>query len=174
MNQHHYEPCDHPGYPCTAARCTCVQRGNFCEKFCICDSKCHHRFPGCNCKTDCGTKCKPNPIFSISNFILACPCFAAQRECDPDICFSCKSYMPMTEVRNGNCRNVSLQQGFKKHLLAAPSDVAGWGCFLKVLPHQNDPSKPLLGYCRKRRLDFRVLWRNHHPIRRRSTRKALR
>jgi len=66
------------------------------------------------------------------NVYPACPCYAAQRECDPDICISCKSWMPMTEVRNGNCRNVSLQQGFKKHLLAAPSDVAGWGCYLKV------------------------------------------
>lgn len=124
VNQHHYEPCDHPGFPCTAARCTCVQRGNFCEKFCICDSRCHHRFPGCNCKQDCGTK--------------ACPCYAAQRECDPDICISCKSWMPMTEVRNGNCRNVSLQQGFKKHLLAAPSDVAGWGCYLKETAEKGD------------------------------------
>merc|ERR1712037_874878 len=83
-----------------------------------------HRFPGCNCKQDCATK--------------ACPCYAAQRECDPDICISCKSWMPMSEVRNGNCRNVSLQQGFKKHLLAAPSDVAGWGCYLKETAEKGD------------------------------------
>ena len=56
--------------------CTCASAGNFCEKWCGCGGSCGNSFAGCSCKQGaCNTR--------------ACPCFAAGRECDPDICKRC-------------------------------------------------------------------------------------
>ena len=58
------------------ADCSCSAVGNFCEKWCSCGGKCDNAFKGCSCKQGaCNTR--------------ACPCFAANRECDPDICKRC-------------------------------------------------------------------------------------
>lgn len=56
--------------------CACSRDGNFCEKWCGCLGRCGNAFAGCTCKQGaCRTR--------------ACPCFAAQRECDPDLCKRC-------------------------------------------------------------------------------------
>lgn len=74
---HSYQACGHLG-PCTNdnKNCICVVYGNFCDKYCCCDRQCRRKFQGCNCQRgQCKTK--------------ACPCWAAGRACDPDLCGTC-------------------------------------------------------------------------------------
>ena len=120
-----YAPCD-----CKDAcgpDCTCVSSNNWCEKFCQCGVGCRNRYSGCNCSAGCDTK--------------SCPCFIANHECDPDICrcdCGCDGDKQATELHQlkrlkytGRCTNVALQQGQGKRLLMGPSDVAGWGLFVR-------------------------------------------
>nr|XP_034184104.1 histone-lysine N-methyltransferase E(z) isoform X6 [Osmia lignaria] len=118
---HNFAPCDHPGRQCDNS-CPCIQAQNFCEKFCQCSSECQNRFPGCRCKAQCNTK--------------QCPCYLAVRECDPDLCQTCGA--DQFHITKISCRNVSVQRGLHKHLLMAPSDVAGWGIFLKESAAKNE------------------------------------
>ncbi|KAK9281807.1 hypothetical protein L1049_004713 [Liquidambar formosana] len=57
-------------------QCPCLHNGTCCEKYCGCSKSCKNRFRGCHCaKSQCRSR--------------QCPCFAAGRECDPDVCRNC-------------------------------------------------------------------------------------
>eukprot|EP00042_Codosiga_hollandica_P037702 m.300146 g.300146 ORF g.300146 m.300146 type:complete len:263 (-) comp55207_c0_seq13:82-870(-) len=116
-----YAPCDHPGQPCDED-CTCFDSENHCTKFCQCDPSCSNRFSGCQCRATCSMR--------------QCPCYAAQRECDPDLCKPCGAGDFSTSVPQ--CHNTGIQRRNHKHLLLAPSDVAGWGIFIKDAAQKND------------------------------------
>lgn len=129
--RHTFYPCDHDSSEPCNANCYCVRSGNFCEKFCCCSSrKCDNRFPGCRCRSSCTTK--------------QCPCYAAGRECDPDLCTSCgaddfrRLNNEMKTCSSSSCHNVAIQRSLHKPLLLAESDVAGWGIFTQVNIQKNE------------------------------------
>ncbi|CAJ1969826.1 unnamed protein product [Sphenostylis stenocarpa] len=111
--------------------CTCVNGGTCCEKYCGCSKSCKNRFRGCHCaKSQCRSR--------------QCPCFAAGRECDPDVCRNCwvscgdGSLGEPTRRGEGQCGNMRLLLRQQQRILLAKSDVAGWGAFLKNPVNKND------------------------------------
>lgn len=55
------------------SQCPCARALTPCEKYCACPRNCHLK-EGLGCK--CTSKCVRG----------SCPCVAAGRECDPDLC----------------------------------------------------------------------------------------
>ncbi|KAI4327430.1 hypothetical protein L6164_019893 [Bauhinia variegata] len=118
-----YNPCG-----CQSAcgkQCACLQNGTCCEKYCGCPKTCKNRFRGCHCaKSQCRSR--------------QCPCFAADRECDPDVCRNCwvscgdgSLGIPSQRGDNYECRNMKLLLKQQQRVLLGKSDVSGWGAFLK-------------------------------------------
>ncbi|KAJ0464666.1 putative [histone H3]-lysine(4) N-trimethyltransferase chromatin remodeling SET family [Helianthus annuus] len=105
--------------------CSCLASGTCCEKFCGCPKTCKNRFRGCHCaKSQCRSR--------------QCPCFAANRECDPDLCqhcwISCGDGTLGSPGKKGNsyeCQNVKLLLKQKQRILLGRSEVSGWGAFSK-------------------------------------------
>ncbi|KAK7284577.1 hypothetical protein RJT34_19325 [Clitoria ternatea] len=125
----HYTPCGCQGM--CGKQCPCLLNGTCCEKFCGCSKACKNRFRGCHCvKSQCKSR--------------LCPCFAANRECDPDVCrncwVSCGDGSLGEPPRRGVCQcgNMMLLFGRKHRILLARSDVAGWGAFSKNPVTKND------------------------------------
>ncbi|KAK8654392.1 hypothetical protein V6N13_128361 [Hibiscus sabdariffa] len=111
--------------------CSCLQNGTCCEKYCGCSKSCKNRFRGCHCaKSQCRSR--------------QCPCFAAGRECDPDVCRNCwvscggDSLGEPPKLGDGQCGNMRLLLRQQQRILLAKSDVAGWGAFLKNSVNKND------------------------------------
>ncbi|KAL4202763.1 hypothetical protein AMTRI_Chr02g222780 [Amborella trichopoda] len=106
-------------------QCSCLQHGTCCEKYCGCPKTCKNRFRGCHCsKSQCRSR--------------QCPCFAADRECDPDVCRNCWAGCgdgtmggPSQRGDNYECRNMKLLLKQQQRVLLGRSDVSGWGAFLK-------------------------------------------
>ncbi|XP_022898110.1 histone-lysine N-methyltransferase EZA1-like isoform X3 [Olea europaea var. sylvestris] len=111
--------------------CPCQQNGTCCEKYCGCSKSCKNRFRGCHCaKSQCRSR--------------QCPCYAAGRECDPDVCRNCwvscgdGSLGEPARRGEGQCGNMRLLLRQQQRILLAKSDVAGWGAFLKSSVCKND------------------------------------
>ncbi|BFG43431.1 hypothetical protein CerSpe_297050 [Prunus speciosa] len=111
--------------------CPCQHSGTCCEKYCGCSKSCKNRFRGCHCaKSQCRSR--------------QCPCFAAGRECDPDVCRNCwvscgdGSLGEPPRQGDGQCGNMRLLLRQQQRILLAKSDVAGWGAFLKNPVNKND------------------------------------
>ena len=130
-----YLPCDHIE-PCSEETCSCAQNAFFCTKYCVwgCHSK--YFFQGCRCKRgECQQK--------------SCPCFAAGKECDPDLCSECGACVdePNKPATTQRCRNDNI--GMRRHcqLLVAPSRVkeAGWGVYNKTALKKDDLVHEYLG-----------------------------
>ncbi|KAL6530151.1 hypothetical protein OROMI_028796 [Orobanche minor] len=118
-----YSPCG-----CQSAcgkTCPCLVNGTGCEKYCGCPKSCKNRFRGCHCaKSQCRSR--------------QCPCFAADRECDPDVCRNCwiscgdgTLGVPSQRGDNYECRNMKLLLKQQQKVLLGRSDISGWGAFLK-------------------------------------------
>ncbi|XP_059625584.1 histone-lysine N-methyltransferase EZA1 isoform X2 [Cornus florida] len=112
-------------------QCPCLHNGTCCEKYCGCSKSCKNRFRGCHCaKSQCRSR--------------QCPCFAAGRECDPDVCRNCwvscgdGSFGEPPRQGDGQCGNMRLLLRQQQRILLAKSDVAGWGAFLKNPVNKND------------------------------------
>ncbi|CAM6040754.1 unnamed protein product [Sphagnum compactum] len=106
-------------------QCPCLLNGTCCEKYCGCSKSCKNRFRGCHCaKSQCCSR--------------QCPCFAAGRECDPDVCRNCWVGCgdgtlggPPPRGDSYDCRNMKVMLKQQQRVLLGRSDVAGWGAFLK-------------------------------------------
>ncbi|XP_071726641.1 histone-lysine N-methyltransferase EZA1 isoform X1 [Rutidosis leptorrhynchoides] len=111
--------------------CPCLDNATCCEKYCGCSKSCKNRFRGCHCaKSQCRSR--------------QCPCFAAGRECDPDVCRNCwvscgdGSLGEPQRRGEGHCGNMRLLLRQQQRILLAKSNVAGWGAFLKNSVNKND------------------------------------
>ena len=130
-----FEPCDHPE-PCSEETCSCAQNAHFCTKHCIWGKDSRYYFMGCRCKRgDCRGK--------------SCPCFAAGKECDPDLCSECGACTddPTKPATKQRCRNDNI--GMRRHiqLAVAASHVkeAGWGLYNKTALKKGDFVHEYLG-----------------------------
>ncbi|KAL3315095.1 Histone-lysine N-methyltransferase ezh1 [Cichlidogyrus casuarinus] len=160
FSAHQFHPCDHPGKKCDD-ECSCRMTNSFCEKFCQCGVDCPNRFVGCKCRGQCNTKscpcylavreCDPDICVHCGAGINATaaakillkthkPTITAESRTPV---FSGKVPFPgpsegSIPVSGGGCKNVAIQRGWRKHLLLAPSDVAGWGIFIKNGAEKNE------------------------------------
>lgn len=124
-----FTPCGCVG-PCRDT-CACLGNDNFCEKFCGCDpARCGNRFPGCHCKCGMvpGKRCSSRQ----------CPCMAAGRECDPDLCGMCAPTLGQTHAPGAHCNNFRLRLSQKRRVLMGLSGVQGWGAFIAGAASKDD------------------------------------
>uniref|UniRef100_A0A1D5PTZ6 [histone H3]-lysine(27) N-trimethyltransferase n=1 Tax=Gallus gallus TaxID=9031 RepID=A0A1D5PTZ6_CHICK len=157
---YNYQPCDHPEHPCDSS-CPCIMTQNFCEKFCQCNPDCQNRFPGCRCKTQCNTKqCPCYLAVRECDPDLCLTCGASEHwDCKVVSCKNCSIQRGLKKWGTGwiltsrlllciicPCGIGTLKTAActawlllgTAHLLLAPSDVAGWGTFIKESVQKNE------------------------------------
>lgn len=108
-------PCDHDE-PCNQSNCSCIKNAFFCTKHCGWGNMSTNFFRGCACKAG---QCR------LSN----CACYAANRECDPDLC-KCGACTDSPNAPAGDgqrCRNDSISMKRGARLLVGSSSVEGAG-----------------------------------------------
>lgn len=154
-----FVPCNHKG-PCNLKNgCICVKNNINCESLCGCRtgrfsvgtegtvwtyrqgrsgglSRCENRHGGCLCHLGKAKKCTHN----------SCPCFAANRACDPDVCHNCQAdVLPESlSISERRCGNTDLIAGRHKKVFVGRSKVHGYGLFAG----QNFEKGELIGpYC---------------------------
>lgn len=127
---HEFEACDHDG-PCAAnTNCCCFLNQTYCEKYCGCAASCERRFKGCRCRRG---GCQS----------AVCPCIAAGRECDPDLCTTCGADDhtdpdASLDVPRASCCNASLKKYQNKRVSVGRSSIHGWGAFLRTSAEKNE------------------------------------
>lgn len=123
-----FDQCNHTE-PCSFETCSCVQNAFFCTKHCTWGEKSRNFFRGCSCKAG---QCRT----------MSCTCFAAKRECDPDLCLMCGACTdpPNKKALRQRCRNDNIGMRRHSHLLVAESRVsgAGWGIYTKYALKKGD------------------------------------
>lgn len=93
-------PCQHKGSCHEASDCHCYKEAHHCSRNCRCSLDCPIRWKGCKCGTrkkssgHCGTE--------------KCPCWAAARECDPELCVKCDA---RGRHKKKKCLNNDIQKG---------------------------------------------------------------
>ncbi|GAM89446.1 hypothetical protein ANO11243_074840 [Dothideomycetidae sp. 11243] len=122
-----FYPCNHQG-SCADAKCRCFKDGVLCEKACGCSSKCERRFLGCSCHVQ-----RKNGLCFKDD---RCECFRLQRECDADLCKSCRADAVLDPVNRNDeaiqeacCRNVHMQLSQPKRTLLGSSNIHGFGIY---------------------------------------------
>ncbi|KAI0052033.1 SET domain-containing protein [Auriscalpium vulgare] len=97
------DPCTHQG-SCDE-NCPCFQNSMHCERNCHCSKQCIRRWKGCKCAHK-SKRCRTD----------LCPCRRALRECDIELCKTCKACDVVaadatTKVPTTRCQNVDIQRG---------------------------------------------------------------
>ncbi|KAE9150934.1 hypothetical protein PF001_g4791 [Phytophthora fragariae] len=128
---HEYKPCMHDGM-CDSTGCSCMKRDHMCEKACACSRDCPNRFEGCTCRDG---ECRTDK----------CPCFAALRECDPDVCVSCGACDLAVDMVKGasiasmlTCSNVNVIRNKHKRLGMSFSSIHGYGMYAREAISANE------------------------------------
>uniref|UniRef100_A0A8C4SKQ3 [histone H3]-lysine(27) N-trimethyltransferase n=1 Tax=Erpetoichthys calabaricus TaxID=27687 RepID=A0A8C4SKQ3_ERPCA len=95
----------------------CDHPGHLCDSSCPCVMTQNFCEKFCQCSPEC-KKCISNSHCNTKQ----CPCYLAVRESEH------------WDSKNVSCKNCSISE----HLLLAPSDVAGWGTFIKEPVQKNE------------------------------------
>jgi len=117
-----FYPCSHPGL-CEDVKCSCWLAKVPCEKACACPGGCDRRISGCKCAQ------KGRPCSNREK----CPCYALNRECDPDLCGKCGAkevILDRADIHGDMCNNVMIRRNIPRKTHLGTSTIHGLGLFM--------------------------------------------